>query len=178
MTTNQTEDLTPVRVIVVMGVSGTGKSTVAAILAERLGFQLEEGDDLHPAENVAKMASGQPLTDEDRWPWLDRIRAWIDERLDTQTPGVVTCSALRKVYRDRLRAPGVVFVHLNGTREEIFGRLSAREGHFMPASLLDSQLATLETLQPDEDGITVALGRRPMAEADAILTSLSDRLPA
>lgn len=168
---------TPVRVLVVMGVSGTGKSTVAAILAERLGFALEEGDDLHPAANVAKMAAGRPLTDEDRWPWLDEIGGWIHRCLDQDTPGVITCSALRRRYRDRLRAPGVVFVHLDGTRQQIFDRLSAREGHFMPASLLDSQLDTLEPLAEDEDGVTVTLGRKPMAEADAVLTLLADRLP-
>src|SRR6476620_6470349 len=133
---------TPI-VLVVMGVSGSGKSTVAAILAGQLGWDLEEGDDLHPAANVAKMASGQPLTDEDRWPWLDKIAAWIQLHTESGTPGVITCSALKRVYRDRLRGPGVAFVHLDGSREVIGARLSKRLDHFMPSTLLDSQLATL-----------------------------------
>jgi gluconokinase len=160
------------QVLVVMGVSGTGKSTVARLLAGRLGWELEEGDDLHPAANVAKMQAGQPLDDDDRWPWLDRIAAWITDHLQGGNPGVITCSALKRVYRDKLRAPGVVFVHLDGTREEIFELISNRRGHFMPPSLLDSQLSTLEPLGDDESGIVVHLGQRPEEEAQAVIDAL------
>jgi gluconokinase len=163
---------TPPIVLVVMGVSGTGKSTVAALLAGRLGWDLEEGDDLHPASNVAKMASGQPLTDDDRWPWLDKISAWIQLHTGSGTPGIITCSALRRAYRDRLREPGVAFVHLSGSAEEISGRLSARLDHFMPVSLLESQLSTLEPLEPDENGIVIHIGQRPKDEAKEIIQRL------
>ena len=145
-----------------MGVSGTGKSTVAAMLAGRLGWDLEEGDDLHPAANEAKMTAGQPLTDDDRWPWLATISAWILDHTSSGTPGVITCSALRRVYRDRLRGPGVAFVHTcTGSKEEISARLSRRLDHFMPSSLLDSQLATLEPLQADERGVLIPLEKEP-----------------
>ena len=109
----QTADDVPT-VLVVMGVSGTGKSTVAGMLADRLGWDLAEGDDLHPPANVEKMRAGTPLTDEDRWPWLDKVAAWIRAHTDAGTPGIITCSALRRIYRDRLSGPGVVFVHLAG----------------------------------------------------------------
>lgn len=166
------DDVTPPIVLVVMGVSGTGKSTVAGMLAGRLGWDLEEGDDLHPAANVAKMAAGQALNDEDRWPWLAKIATWIQLHLASGSPGIVTCSALRRIYRDRLRAPGVAFVHLDGTKEVIGARLSKRLDHFMPSSLLDSQLATLEPLQPDERGIVVPLGQKPKDEVLEILNRL------
>ena len=133
-------------VLVLMGVSGCGKSTVAAVLAGQLGWDLEEGDDLHPAGNVAKMAAGLPLTDEDRWPWLDLVARWIQNHTVAGIPGIVTCSALKKVYRDRLRGDNVVFVHLAGSKEQIGQRLAARTDHFMPVALLDSQVATLEPL--------------------------------
>jgi gluconokinase len=160
------------QVLVVMGVSGTGKSTVAGLLAGWLGWDLEEGDDLHPAANVAKMHAGQPLDDDDRWPWLDRIAAWISDHLEDGNPGVITCSALKRSYRDRLRAPGVVFVHISGTREEIYERISKRQDHFMPPSLLDSQLATLEPLGEDESGVMIDLGQRPQEEAQAVIDAL------
>ncbi|REJ03899.1 gluconokinase [Microbacterium bovistercoris] len=162
----------PPIVLVVMGVSGSGKSTVAGMLAGRLGWDLEEGDDLHPAGNVAKMAAGIPLTDEDRRPWLDRIAAWIQVHTESGTPGVVTCSALRRTYRDRLAGPGVVFVHLEGSQETIAARLSSRLDHFMPQSLLGSQFATLEPLEPDENGIVVELARRPKDEVKEIIRLL------
>ncbi|GAA1142345.1 MULTISPECIES: gluconokinase [Microbacterium] len=169
----------PPIVLVVMGVSGSGKSTVAGMLAGRLGWDLEEGDDLHPAANVAKMAAGVPLTDEDRWPWLERIAAWIQLHTASGTPGIVTCSALRRVYRDRLSGPGVAFVHLDGTRETIANRLSTRFDHFMPQSLLGSQFATLEPLEPDEEGIVVDLGRGPKDEVKEIMRRLQlSALPA
>ena len=142
-------------ILVVMGVSGSGKSTLAGVLAGRLGWALQEGDDLHPAANVAKMEAGIPLTDADRFPWLELIRDWIDAQQDAGEPGVVTCSALRRSYRDIIARPGVEFVHLDGTRHDFEERLGRRLGHFMPASLLDSQLETLEPLGDDEPGFVV-----------------------
>lgn len=159
-------------VLVVMGVSGCGKSTVAGIVAGRLGWDLAEGDDLHPAANVAKMAAGIALTDEDRWPWLDLVAAWIREHTAAGRPGVITCSALRRSYRDRLRGDDVIFVHLSGTKETINRRLAARTDHFMPSALLDSQLATLEPLEPDERALVVEIGPAPAELADEIITRL------
>jgi gluconokinase len=160
-------------VLVVMGAAGTGKSKVAATLAERLGWDLGEGDDLHPAANVAKMSSGQPLTDEDRWPWLDNVASWIDDHVATGRPGIMTCSALKKAYRDRLRGPGVAFVHLNGTRELLAARLAARRDHYMPSSLLDSQLEALQPLEADEYGIVVELdSKSPEQEAEEVIRRL------
>ena len=170
-----TYSTSPPTVLVVMGVSGTGKYTVAGLLAGHLGWPLQEGDDLHPAANVEKMEQGIPLTDDDRWPWLDIIGEWIDQQGRHNEPGIVTCSALRRSYRDRLRRPNVVFVYLAGTREGIRRRMAAREGHFMPLSLLDSQLATLEPLGPDERAITVDLGGTPGEEVAQVLGAL-DRL--
>jgi gluconokinase len=146
------------RVVVVMGVSGSGKSTVARALADRLGCEMLEGDDLHPPANVAKMAAGHPLTDADRAPWLDAIGRWIDVRVADGREAVVTCSALRRSYRDVLRTgrPGLVFCHLTVDPAELERRMEHRSGHFMPASLLTSQLDTLEPLAPDEPGITVS----------------------
>nr|WP_304044747.1 gluconokinase [Jatrophihabitans endophyticus] len=160
------------QVLVVMGVSGSGKSTVAGLLAGRLGWPFEEGDDLHPAENVAKMAAGHPLTDDDRWPWLQRVRQWIDTELAAGRSGIITCSALKRSYRDALRAPGVTFVYLRGPRELIRGRLATRHGHFMPQSLLDSQLADLEPPGPDEGAITVDISRPATDQADEIVRDL------
>jgi gluconokinase len=159
-------------VLVIMGVSGSGKSTVAGILAGQLGWDLEEGDDLHPAENVAKMASGVPLTDEDRWPWLDTIASWIIEHTMAGIPGIITCSALKRIYRDRLREKNVVFVHLSGSKEQIARRLTARMDHYMPATLLDSQIATLEPPGPDENTIVVDVGRTPAEEAAEVVRRL------
>ena len=156
-------------VLVVMGVSGTGKSTVAGLLAGHLGWELREGDDLHPAANVEKMSAGIPLTDEDRWPWLDTIAAWIDEQAAAEEPGIVTCSALKRSYRDRLRRPNVIFVYLAGDRATIAARMTSRMGHFMPAALRDSQLATLEVPGPDENVITVNLAHGPEEEVAEIL---------
>lgn len=143
--------------LVVMGVAGCGKSTVGRELAARLGWTLAEGDDFHPVSNIVKMSSGTPLTDDDRWPWLDSIAAWTAEHDRAGQSTVVTCSALRRVYRDRLRrAPGrTLFVHLVGSQELLAARLAARPGHFMPPSLLPSQLATLEPLEPDEGGVVL-----------------------
>lgn len=162
----------PARVLVLMGVSGSGKSSVAALLAGRLGWSFAEGDDLHPPANIAKMAAGHPLDDADRAPWLERIAAWIAERRAAGEPGIMTCSALKRRYRDMLRGPGVVFVHLAGSREQIGDRLVARTGHFMPAALLDSQFADLEPLGPDEDGITVEVTGTAAQTADEIIARL------
>lgn len=159
-------------VIVIMGVSGSGKSTVAGLLASRLGWDFAEGDDLHPAANVAKMHAGQPLTDEDRWPWLESIAAWIRQHTDSGLPGVVTCSALKKRYRDVLRGEGVVFVFLDGSRDRISGRLATRHGHFMPPSLLESQFEALEAPTGDENFITLSTSSAPADEAQEIIDRL------
>lgn len=147
----------PARPIVVMGVSGSGKSTVAKRIADALHGTYLDADDLHPASNVHKMEHGVPLTDEDRWPWLDSVGRAIKEHDGDAGPVVMACSALRRTYRDRIRLaePGIYFVFLRGTRAELERRLQRREGHFMPASLLDSQLATLEPLSTDELGEAV-----------------------
>lgn len=144
----------PVGPVVVMGVSGSGKSTIGAALAQRLGVPFVDADDLHPASNIAKMSRGEPLDDADRWPWLETIGQWLAAHPDG---GVVSCSALKRIYRDQLRghARGLVFVHLHGDREVIERRQASRPGHFMPASLLSSQFATLEPLAPDEDGVVI-----------------------
>ncbi|CCK31274.1 gluconokinase [Streptomyces davaonensis JCM 4913] len=162
-------------VIVVMGVAGTGKTTIGPLLAARLGVPYAEGDDFHPQANIAKMSAGIPLDDEDRWPWLDAIGAWAHER--TGLGGVVSSSALKRSYRDRLRAaaPGVVFVHLAGDRELIENRMRQRQGHFMPTALLDSQFATLQPLQADEAGVAVDVSGTPeeiTARAAAALEAL------
>ncbi|MDN5756014.1 MAG: gluconokinase [Arthrobacter sp.] len=142
--------------LVVMGVSASGKTTLASLLADRLGWPMAEADDFHPATNVAKMASGTPLTDDDRWPWLAVLRDWMDH---TPGPGtVMTCSALKRSYRDLLReADGVVrFVHVVVDPDILAERIRERTGHFMPGTLLPSQLNTLEPLESDEDGFTLA----------------------
>ncbi|MDO7867329.1 gluconokinase [Nocardioides jiangxiensis] len=141
--------------VVVMGVSGSGKTTVGAALSQRLRVPFADADDFHPAANIVKMASGHALDDRDRWPWLEKIGAWLHEHeLDG---GVMTCSALKRRYRDQLRhhAHRVEFVHLHGTREVIAARQAGRPGHFMPSSLLTSQFATLEALAPDEHGLVL-----------------------
>ncbi|WP_129844235.1 gluconokinase [Streptomyces sp. RFCAC02] len=141
-----------------MGVSGSGKSTVGALLAERLGVPYAEADDFHSPGNIAKMSAGTPLTDEDRAPWLDAIGAWAAERTG-HGGGVVSCSALKRAYRDRLRAaaPELLFIHLDGSRELIASRMARRTDHFMPTTLLDSQLAALEPLDASERGTRVAI---------------------
>ncbi|OXS33207.1 gluconokinase [Streptomyces sp. XY006] len=148
-------------VVVVMGVAGTGKTTIGPLLAARLGVPYAEGDDFHPPANITKMTAGTPLTDEDRGPWLDAIGDWAQGRAGLG--GVVSCSALKRAYRDRLRsaAPGVVFVHLTGDRALIEDRMSHRQGHFMPTALLDSQFATLQPLQADEAGVAVDVAGSP-----------------
>jgi len=152
--------------IVIMGVSGCGKSTVGVALAEAIGISYRDGDDLHPAANVEKMRAGVPLTDADRLPWLDRVA----EVLRGEAPVIVGCSALRRVYRDRIRAGAggtVRFVHLVGSRDLIAARMAARTGHYMPTSLLDSQFATLEPPGPEE-AIAVEIDQ-PLPEMIAAL---------
>ncbi len=163
-------------VLVVMGVSGSGKSTLAETLAQRLGWTLQEGDRLHPPANVAKMSQGIPLTDADRWPWLDRIAAWIDARLAAGENGIITCSALKRAYRDRIigARPGVRLVFLEGSQELIGPRMATRRGHFMPPSLLASQLATLEPPGPDEHPIAL----EPAAPVEVLADRVIDALRA
>lgn len=161
-------------VVVVMGVAGTGKTTIGPMLAERLGVPYAEGDDFHPKANIAKMSAGTPLTDDDRWPWLDAIGAWAHERAGRG--GVVSSSALKRSYRDRLRAaaPGIVFVHLSGDRELIQDRMAHRAGHFMPTALLDSQFAALQPLQEDEAGVAVDVSGSPEEITDRALAALDE----
>jgi gluconokinase len=148
----------PTVTVVLMGVSGSGKSTVMRRMVERLAWPSAEADDFHPAANVAKMAAGQPLSDEDRWPWLRALATWIGEREAAGENGVVTCSALRRAYRDLLRDghPSVRFVHLAVDPEVLDRRMKQRRGHYMPPSLLGSQLDTFEALLPDEPGFVVS----------------------
>jgi gluconokinase len=164
-------------IIIVMGVSGSGKSSVGHALAARTGWQFIEGDDLHPAANRNKMASGQPLTDDDRWPWLDAIAASA-RAIDTAGgSAVIACSALKRIYRDRLAQAGdnVEFVHLSGDHETILARMQARPDHFMPAGLLDSQFAALEPPSNNENAyvfnVTLPVDDIAQQIADAIYDS-------
>ncbi|MCZ4096656.1 AAA family ATPase [Streptomyces sp. So13.3] len=159
-------------VVVVMGVSGSGKSTVGGLLAERLGVPYAEADDFHPPANIAKMSAGHPLDDSDREPWLDAIANWVTER--DGLGGVVSCSALRRRYRDRLRAaaPRLFFLHLDGPPELIAARLAARMQHFMPPGLLRSQLEALEPLDADEAGAVVTIDGGPQQIAERAYAAL------
>jgi gluconokinase len=161
-------------VLVVMGVSGSGKTTIAAQLAGRLQWDFEDGDDLHPKANVEKMHAGVPLTDEDRWPWLQSVAAWIDAERQAGRPGVVTCSALKRSYRaiiigDR---PDVRLAYLKGSQTLITQRLASRQGHFMPAGLLESQFEALEEPTADENPLVVSIDARPREIVDAVLAKL------
>ena len=146
--------------IVVMGVSGAGKTTIGTLLGEKLGLPYRDGDDLHPQANIAKMAAGHALDEADRWPWLALVSEWLGER---PAGGIIGCSALKRSYRDLIRsaAPDTVFIHVHGSREVLEKRMHERDGHFMPASLLDSQLATLEPLGDDEAGTVVDIDAAP-----------------
>ena len=157
-----------------MGVSGCGKSTIASMLAHRLNWIFEEGDWFHPQSNVEKMHSGVPLTDEDRWPWLHGIAAWIDATRRVGNHGTIACSALKRAYRDILvgNRPDVRLVYLKGERDLIARRLAARDGHFMPPSLLDSQFATLEEPQADERPIVVSVVPHPRRIVEEIVKKL------
>ncbi len=156
--------------VVLMGVAGSGKTSVGLALSDRMGIPYRDGDDLHPAANVAKMRAGVPLTDEDRWPWLDRVA----EALRRDAPLIVGCSALKRIYRDRLRAGAgeVRFVHLAGSRDLIAARMAARTGHYMPLSLLESQFAALEAPGPEE-GVTVPIDQPLATLADTIAALLA-----
>lgn len=160
--------------VVVMGVSGSGKSVVGAALAQRLRIPFVDADDLHPPANIAKMTAGHALDDHDRHPWLETIGHWLAEH--DSTGGVIGCSALKRRYRDQLRhhASRVVFVHLDGDREVIERRQASRPGHFMPPSLLSSQFATLERLAPDENGYVIDVDQ----SIDAIVQQYIDRSAA
>jgi len=157
-------------VLVVMGVSGSGKSTIARPVAERLGWPFQEGDDLHPKANIEKMRSGHPLDDADRAPWLDAVRAWIDGQAAAGRSGVITCSALKRAYRDRLRdgQPATRFVYLKGAEPLILQRVEARKGHFMPPELLHSQFETLEAPTPDEHPVVVDIDQPIQAQVDEV----------
>jgi gluconokinase len=161
-------------VAVVMGVSGSGKTTVAVLLAEMLGWQFQEGDKLHPPENVAKMSAGIPLSDADRLPWLRRIAETIDGWRARGESGVVTCSALKRSYRDVIIGdrPEVRLVYLKGSPDLIGQRMAQRHGHFMPATLLDSQFSILEEPSPDENPIVVDIGGQPQEIAREIACRL------
>jgi gluconokinase len=168
------ESVTRPVVVIVMGVSASGKSTVGRRLAERLGVPFLEGDDLHSPENRRKMASGHPLTDEDRGPWLDALADWIRRRGEGGQGGVVTCSALKRAYRDRFRNSGaeVWFLDLRLDRALATRRIAERTGHFMPLSLLASQFDALEPLQEDEPGAVV----NAAGSIDAILAAAESAL--
>ncbi|CAM3740768.1 gluconokinase [Bordetella sputigena] len=161
-------------VLVLMGVSGCGKTTVAAILSGRLDWPFEEGDALHPQSNIDKMHAGHPLTDEDRAPWLEKVAQWVEERLDAGENGLITCSALKRPYRDIInrRGHGVEFVYLAGSKQTIAARLAARHGHFMPPTLLDSQFEALQEPTADEPAIRVDIGPAPSVIANTIVQTL------
>ncbi len=171
------QTLAPPIVVVVMGVSGSGKTTVAAMLAGRLHWRFEEGDSLHSPANVTKMSSGISLTDEDRLPWLRAIAAVIAGWITQGQCGIVTCSALKRSYRRILTSgnQAVRLVYLKGSKELIRLRLSARHGHFMPPSLLDSQFETLEEPEPDEHSIVISIERRPEDIVTEIVTAIGVR---
>jgi gluconokinase len=162
-------------IVILAGVSGSGKSTIGPLLAALLGCAFEDGDALHPAANIAKMRDGVPLTDADRWPWLAAVGAWIDTRITAGLPAVVACSALTRAYRDRLRAgrPQVAIAVLAVDRGTLAARLAARHGHFFPPELLASQLARLELPGPGEpQAVVVPAGGNPAEVADAIVRRL------
>jgi carbohydrate kinase (thermoresistant glucokinase family) len=158
------------RIAVLMGVAGSGKTTIGRAVAQRLGWHFQEGDKLHPPENVAKMRAGHPLNDEDRAPWLAAVAARIDEWGRQGEAGVITCSALKRKYRDVIigRRTGVQLIYLAGSRKLLTERLTARRGHFMPVSLLDSQLAALEPPTRDEHVLTVSVD----APVDALVAQI------
>lgn len=158
-------------ILLVMGVSGSGKTTVGSLLAGRLGWEYAEADAFHSEANIAKMAAGQPLTDDDRWPWLAAIGDWIDATTAAGRPAVVTCSALKRAYRDMLRAnrPQVRLIYLAADAGTVQARLTARNGHFFPSELLASQFADLEPPAVDEHALSVPIGPDPSAIVDEIV---------
>lgn len=164
----------PIRHVVVMGVSGAGKTTVAQGISELTGLRFAEADEFHSAANVAQMRAGIPLDDAQRWPWLRSLAAWMADRHAEGVSTILACSALKRSYRDVLRQgpPNVEFLHLDGTAELIRDRLGRRVGHYMPASLLDSQRATLEHLEPDESGVVLEVTASPDDLVAAAITRL------
>lgn len=163
-----------VAVLVVMGVSGSGKSTIASMLAHRLAWLYEDGDWLHPQSNIDKMHHGEPLNDNDRWPWLHAIADWIDRTRGSGQRGIVACSALKRAYRDILigTRPDVRLIFLRGDRNLIARRVAARADHFMPPELLDSQFQALEEPQPDEHPIVVSIAPHPREIVETIVREL------
>jgi gluconokinase len=166
-------------VIVLMGVSGSGKSTTGAALSRKLGWPFRDADTFHPPANVAKMSRGAPLTDEDRWPWLAAIAQWIDARCQAGERGIVSCSALKRTYRSRIigTRSGVRLVYLKGDMALVGRRLQARKGHFMPASLLESQFAVLEEPQAEERALTVSIAMSPRRVVGTIIERLGLEVP-
>ncbi len=159
---------------IIFGVSGAGKTTVGKLLARELGWRFIEADDFHPAANTEKMRKGHPLTDEDRWPWLDCLRKQIEQFLSAGENAVLACSALKRAYRDRLRVSDEVkFVFLRGDYALVEKQLRSRHGHFMHANLLQSQFDDLEEPQPDENVLTIELGRTPEEIVERIKTKLN-----
>ncbi len=165
------------KILVMMGVSGVGKTVVARAVADRLGWAFQEGDALHPEANIRKMSAGEPLTDADRQPWLDAVAAWVDRQLAANACGVLTCSALKRAYRERIAGgrSGVRLVYLQASEPVIAARLAARSGHFMPPQLLKSQLETLEEPAADEHPIVIDASLPVNASVDAVLAHLELR---
>lgn len=163
------------RVILLMGVAGSGKSTLGEALAHEFAWPYRDADSFHPPANIDKMSRGEALTDADRWPWLDAIAAWIDARRTADQRGIVSCSALKRAYRDRLLAgrPDVRLVYLQGDKQLIGARMARREGHFMPTALLDSQFATLEEPSADELPIIAPISASPRRIAESILAAIA-----
>ncbi|MFL0503934.1 gluconokinase [Kocuria rhizophila] len=160
--------------VVVMGVSGSGKTTIGTLVAHELGVEFIDGDSLHPLENVQKMAAGTPLDDDDRWPWLEIVGRTLHEHGERREGLVVACSALKRVYRERIRsqAPSALFLHLDGTLEVLTRRIEGRSGHFMPAALLESQIETLEPLAQEEGGYVLNIDQPVADMVDDAVTRL------
>ena len=163
------------RVILLMGVAGSGKTTIGETLAQETGWPFRDADSFHPQSNIDKMRRGEALTDADRWPWLDAIAAWIDERRQAKQNGIVSSSALKRVYRERLQVhrPDVQLVYLKGDRALIGARMAAREGHFMPNALLDSQFQTLEEPVLDERALVVSVDATAQQIVNVILADIA-----
>ena len=160
--------------VVVMGVSGSGKTTIGTLVAHELGVEFIDGDSLHPLENVQKMAAGTPLDDDDRWPWLEIVGRTLHEHGERREGLVVACSALKRAYRERIRsqAPSALFLHLDGTLEVLTRRIEGRSGHFMPAALLESQIETLEPLAQEEGGYVLNIDQPVADMVDDAVTRL------